>query len=204
MSCGPGAFAPAATRINSNPVSCVRLMGSSPCLLFGRCVACSAGVAITGFPCTVPHEHSDIGLDSHLERSSATPHGKARLGLSEASNPVAKRRGCAGHRECLGRQHGLVESGHAILLRTIPRRFATGFDSASIVSVRGSRPVAAARWERLGDSRSAFPYGNARAKRFETGILMVGTGRFELPTPRTPSECSTRLSHVPTQSSRLG
>ena len=32
---------------------------------------------------------------------------------------------------------------------------------------------------------------------------MVGTGRFELPTPRTPSECSTRLSHVPTQSSRL-
>ncbi len=32
---------------------------------------------------------------------------------------------------------------------------------------------------------------------------MVGTGRFELPTPRTPSECSTRLSHVPTQGSRL-
>src|SRR5580700_5598265 len=28
---------------------------------------------------------------------------------------------------------------------------------------------------------------------------MVGTGRFELPTPRTPSECSTRLSHVPTR-----
>ena len=34
--------------------------------------------------------------------------------------------------------------------------------------------------------------------------VMVGTGRFELPTPRTPSECSTRLSHVPTQWSRLG
>src|SRR6478752_2640021 len=39
---------------------------------------------------------------------------------------------------------------------------------------------------------------------------MVGTGRFELPTPRTPSECSTRLSHVPTgrnsqrQSLRMG
>jgi hypothetical protein len=31
---------------------------------------------------------------------------------------------------------------------------------------------------------------------------MVGTGRFELPTPRTPSECSTRLSHVPTIESR--
>ena len=28
---------------------------------------------------------------------------------------------------------------------------------------------------------------------------LVGTGRFELPTPRTPSECSTRLSHVPTE-----
>src|ERR1700735_1040202 len=29
--------------------------------------------------------------------------------------------------------------------------------------------------------------------------VMVGRGRFELPTPRTPSECSTRLSHVPTR-----
>jgi hypothetical protein len=28
---------------------------------------------------------------------------------------------------------------------------------------------------------------------------MVGTGRFELPTPRTPSECATRLRHVPTE-----
>ena len=34
-------------------------------------------------------------------------------------------------------------------------------------------------------------------------LIMVGTGRFELPTPRTPSECSTRLSHVPTRSSRF-
>src|SRR6266576_6316246 len=31
------------------------------------------------------------------------------------------------------------------------------------------------------------------------GKQLVGTGRFELPTPRTPSECSTRLSHVPTE-----
>jgi hypothetical protein len=31
---------------------------------------------------------------------------------------------------------------------------------------------------------------------------LVGTGRFELPTPRTPSECSTRLSHVPTGKNR--
>src|SRR5271157_1683046 len=32
---------------------------------------------------------------------------------------------------------------------------------------------------------------------------LVGTGRFELPTPRTPSECSTRLSHVPFEISNL-
>ena len=30
-------------------------------------------------------------------------------------------------------------------------------------------------------------------------LTEIGTGRFELPTPRTPSECSTRLSHVPTR-----
>ena len=35
------------------------------------------------------------------------------------------------------------------------------------------------------------------------GRKMVGTGRFELPTPRTPSECSTRLSHVPTEEDQL-
>jgi hypothetical protein len=42
---------------------------------------------------------------------------------------------------------------------------------------------------------------SALKRKFVSGlILMVGTGRFELPTPRTPSECSTRLSHVPTKS----
>ncbi len=35
-------------------------------------------------------------------------------------------------------------------------------------------------------------------KLLKTKYLMVGMGRFELPTPRTPSECSTRLSHIPT------
>jgi hypothetical protein len=36
--------------------------------------------------------------------------------------------------------------------------------------------------------------------KFEKGRKeMVGTGRFELPTPRTPSECATRLRHVPTE-----
>jgi len=42
-----------------------------------------------------------------------------------------------------------------------------------------------------------------RSKRRETpenkGKKLVGTARFELATPRTPSECSTRLSHVPTR-----
>ncbi len=37
----------------------------------------------------------------------------------------------------------------------------------------------------------------------EKSKQMVGTGRFELPTPRTPSECSTRLSHVPTMKKPL-
>src|SRR5580704_15332891 len=36
-------------------------------------------------------------------------------------------------------------------------------------------------------------------KQRNKGDTLVGTGRFELPTPRTPSECSTRLSHVPTR-----
>src|ERR1700733_12321241 len=71
MSCGPVAFAPAATRINSSPVSCVRLMGSWPCLLFGRFAACSAGDATTGSPCTAQHEHSDSRLRSHIERPLA-------------------------------------------------------------------------------------------------------------------------------------
>ena len=56
------------------------------------------------------------------------------------------------------------------------------------------------------DSSPQNPPQNEKRKRSsfrKSMILMVGTGRFELPTPRTPSECSTRLSHVPTQSSRL-
>ncbi len=44
--------------------------------------------------------------------------------------------------------------------------------------------------------------GNPEPKRRTSG-RMVGTGRFELPTPRTPSECSTRLSHVPTEGNSL-
>src|SRR5437588_12171480 len=41
--------------------------------------------------------------------------------------------------------------------------------------------------------------GIKRFRRFIVAVkILVGTGRFELPTPRTPSECSTRLSHVPT------
>jgi hypothetical protein len=53
------------------------------------------------------------------------------------------------------------------------------------------------KWKFEAEERSNQTLGKSKK-------LMVGTGRFELPTPRTPSECSTRLSHVPTQSSRLG
>ena len=45
------------------------------------------------------------------------------------------------------------------------------------------------------------PYNFARKWKSRNCLIreLVGTGRFELPTPRTPSECSTRLSHVPTR-----
>jgi hypothetical protein len=40
------------------------------CLLSAQSVACFAGGVITGFPCEAQNENSDIGLDSHIERSS--------------------------------------------------------------------------------------------------------------------------------------
>ena len=55
------------------------------------------------------------------------------------------------------------------------------------------------------DPRSRFKKDRlavARSPEAKARNLLVGTGRFELPTPRTPSECSTRLSHVPTGRSR--
>jgi Phage integrase family len=48
-------------------------------------------------------------------------------------------------------------------------------------------------WQRRGEQPEALQVARRKRK------TMVGTGRFELPTPRTPSECSTRLSHVPTR-----
>ena len=53
-------------------------------------------------------------------------------------------------------------------------------------------------WKALGRCcRLRMDYGQTGSNR-----VLVGTGRFELPTPRTPSECSTRLSHVPTGRNR--
>src|SRR5947199_1805866 len=54
------------------------------------------------------------------------------------------------------------------------------------------------QWRLSGIGQSFTGLKQGRRK----GIRMVGTGRFELPTPRTPSECSTRLSHVPTAGNR--
>ena len=51
-----------------------------------------------------------------------------------------------------------------------------------------------AKWE-----AAAKPSTELKKKQRNKGDTLVGTGRFELPTPRTPSECSTRLSHVPTR-----
>ena len=45
-----------------------------------------------------------------------------------------------------------------------------------------------------GASWPAVEESAAYGAEIERGEIMVGTGRFELPTPRTPSECSTRLS----------
>jgi hypothetical protein len=50
-----------------------------------------------------------------------------------------------------------------------------------------------AKWKEEADGRRRLELKQKTKK------SMVGTGRFELPTPRTPSECSTRLSHVPTK-----
>ena len=72
---------------------------------------------------------------------------------------------------------------------------------------RKNRPLRPKAIDRINPSKESTPANRCREQRlfFSDCLtdLMVGTGRFELPTPRTPSECSTRLSHVPTQSSRL-
>jgi hypothetical protein len=49
------------------------------------------------------------------------------------------------------------------------------------------------KWKEEAEERTKLELEQKKTKE------MVGTGRFELPTPRTPSECSTRLSHVPTR-----
>ena len=50
-----------------------------------------------------------------------------------------------------------------------------------------------AKWKAEADERQKLELKQ------KTNKKLVGTARFELATPRTPSECSTRLSHVPTQ-----
>src|SRR6202051_771890 len=61
--------------------------------------------------------------------------------------------------------------------------------------ILGSASWAVSRREPAGEILNAMKDpGNKIIK-----MRLVGTGRFELPTPRTPSECSTRLSHVPTR-----
>ena len=77
-----------------------------------------------------------------------------------------------------------------------------GYASRPLQAGLGAHPLCFCAWLGCFAGRQHGLRGGAswiRRKR-----VMVGTGRFELPTPRTPSECSTRLSHVPTQWSRLG
>lgn len=43
--------------------------------------------------------------------------------------------------------------------------------------------------------------GEKGAEQGRTDVTEVGTARFELATPRSQSECATRLRHVPSQAS---
>ena len=75
---------------------------------------------------------------------------------------------------------------HYSHIRTEAKRKAVAaLDNGTITSQLGNWKTDDAEWKRLELKQT---------KRFK----MVGMGRFELPTPRTPSECSTRLSHIPT------
>ncbi len=76
---------------------------------------------------------------------------------------------------------------HYSHIRTEAKRKAVAaLDNVTITSQLGNWKTNADDWKKLELKQTKY-------------LKMVGTGRFELPTPRTPSECSTRLSHVPTQ-----
>jgi hypothetical protein len=107
---GSGEHVLAATQSNSSRARRTRLTGSSLCSRCGRFAACFAGGVITGFHSGARNEHLDIGLDSQLERSSATPHVEALVANSELSDRCAECRRCAEHRECTGRQHRTFSS----------------------------------------------------------------------------------------------
>src|ERR1700736_5293513 len=82
------------------------------------------------------------------------------------------------------------------------RQFCCSGEAA--LNCRPSQP----KLSRLGGVREAGarwrnPETEGRTLAIQDFRRLVGTGRFELPTPRTPSECSTRLSHVPTETSQL-
>jgi hypothetical protein len=107
---GSGEFALAATQSILSQGSHIRLTDSSPCSLCGRFVACFAGGVITGFHSEARNEHFDIRLDSHLKRSSETPHVETLRAHSELSDCCAERGRGAEHRECPSRQHWTVSS----------------------------------------------------------------------------------------------
>jgi hypothetical protein len=67
------------------------------------------------------------------------------------------------------------------------RRAVESLDNVTVTSQLG-------KWEEAKQRRDEKKSIDDRQRK-----NLVGTGRFELPTPRTPSECSTRLSHVPTR-----
>jgi hypothetical protein len=106
--CGSGVLALAATQPNSSRARCIRSTGSSQCSRSGRFAACSAGGVITGFHSEPRNEHPEIGLDSHVKRSSAMPHVKALRASSELSDRCSECRRCAECRECASGQHWTI------------------------------------------------------------------------------------------------
>src|SRR5579871_3750970 len=63
-----------------------------------------------GFHFEARNEPSDIGLDSHVERSFAAPDVEALRASAEVSDRCAECRRGAEHRKCAGRQHGTVSA----------------------------------------------------------------------------------------------
>ena len=81
------------------------------CSLFGRFAVCFAGDVTTGSRCEARNEHSDIRLDSHIERLASSPHREVRSGTPGLSRHCAECRGCSESRKRAGFEYAAVLGG---------------------------------------------------------------------------------------------